>query len=250
MISTRIHKPSGQKARVFAQSQEFPRGYRTFRVKPRSTPGARDQLGDSPIFRQFPAGCRVYGDTRPARVDPCLYLSPSKRVAPQVRRIQDTRGHGLGQSRRFRQRIGDVRSRRPADRIERDLCFGDQFLFPLLYDRICRHVWLPVEGVLDGPARQLAGPNHVFSSGRMMRLGVIDHVHNVRLQCHLQIDAGCQVRASRIGVQGIAQRSRACLVLDAKVRAFQRTDHLQAGQHLGQVHSTGMLGSPYQAINR
>ena len=64
----------------------------------------------------------------------------------------------------------------------------------------------------------MAGLDHIVGRGGVVGFGVPDHVHNVRAQRHLHIDAGGQVRARGVRLERIAQQAGARLAPDAEVR--------------------------------
>ena len=97
--------------------------------------------------------------------------------------------------------------------------FADQFFFALLDRGIGGHIRRAAQRILNRPPGQLAGFDHIVGGGGVVRLGVPDDVDDVRLERHLQVDAGCQVRAGRVRIQRVAEQAGARLPPDAEIRA-------------------------------
>ena len=75
---------------------------------------------------------------------------------------------------------------RMASRVSR--ASRDQLGARALHARVASHVGRARQGVLDRPPRHLAGRDHILGGRGMVGLGVTDHVHDVRLERHLQVD--------------------------------------------------------------
>ncbi len=56
----------------------------------------------------------------------------------------------------------------------------------------------------------------------MVRLGMTDDVDDLRLERHLQVDAGGQVAAGRMRVEGVTEQAGAGLLPDAEIRLLNR----------------------------
>ncbi len=147
----------------------------------------------------------------------CPHTAPPKRVVAQLGRIQDTRCHRLRQRAGVAQGSAYTAWRQRSDRLQRHPGFIHQLGAPLLDCRVAAHLRRPLQGIFDRPARQPAGLDHIRSRRGVVRFGVADHMHDVRLQCHLQIDAGCQVCPGSGGIQRVAQQPGAGLPPDAEI---------------------------------
>ena len=86
------------------------------------------------------------------------------------------------------------RTSQVSDRIQCGLRPTDKLIAAVLHLRISGHIRLTGEGIFDGAPRQPGGDDHVIGCGGMVSFGMPDDMDNVRLERHLQVDAGSQVR--------------------------------------------------------